>query len=145
MYDINLKGCKMIALRALGISFVMTALYSMGLAQDAGAAEGPSLLPMLISYAPILFIFIIFYILIIKPQNQAAKAHAELIKNLSKGDVVLTEGGVIGEIVALKDTFVHIRINPEDQLAVMRGAVKKVLGSEEAKGWEPAAATKPKR
>lgn len=128
------------------LTAAMMSMAAPVLAQDA-AAQGGSLLPMLFSYAPILFIFVIFYILIIKPQNQAAKDHAALVKALKKGDVVLTDGGVIGEITAVKDTLVHVRVNHEDLVAVARGAVKKVLTGDEAKGWEPSApaATKGKR
>jgi preprotein translocase subunit YajC len=93
---------------------------------------------MLFSYLPIVFIFAIFYFLIIKPQNQAAKDHATLIKTLKRGDVVLIDGGLIGEVSKVHEQILHLRVNHEDEVAVARASVKKVLAAEEAKGWEPA-------
>ncbi|MCA3244262.1 MAG: preprotein translocase subunit YajC [Alphaproteobacteria bacterium] len=92
---------------------------------------------MLVSYLPIVFIFAIFYLLIIRPQNQAAKAHADLVKNLKKGDVVLIDGGLVGEVTKLMDQLAHLKVNAEDEVCVARASVKKVLGAEESKGWEP--------
>lgn len=103
----------------------------------ATAAAAPSIAALMMSYLPILFIIALFYYLIIRPQNQAAKAHAELIKNLKRGDVVLIDGGLIGEVSKTHEQILHLRINPEDEVAVARASVKKVLSAEEAKGWEP--------
>ena len=110
-------------------------------AQDAAVtttAAAPTTAALMFSYLPILFIIALFYYLIIRPQNQAAKVHAELIKNLKRGDVVLIDGGLIGEVSKTQEQILHLRINPEDEVAVARASVKKVLSAEEAKGWEPA-------
>lgn len=110
-------------------------------AQDgAGAAAGG--MGMLMSYLPIVLIFGIFYVLVIRPQNVAAKAHAELVAALKKGDVVLTDGGLVGEVVNVMDTLVHVRLADGVKVALSRPAVKKILREDEAKGWEPAAAGK---
>lgn len=106
----------------------------------AGSAVGGA--GMLMSYLPIVLIFGIFYMLVIRPQNQAAKAHAALLQALKKGDVVLLEGGLIGEVVKLGESIVHIRLAEGVQVAVSRPAVRKVLKDDEAKGWEPAVSKK---
>jgi len=96
---------------------------------------------MLISYVPILFIFVVFYLLIIRPQNQAAKAHLAMVKDLKKGDVVLIDGGLVGEVSKLMDQLMHLKVNAEDDVCVARASLKKILSAEEAKGWLPGAAT----
>lgn len=113
-------------------------------AQDAAATASPGMAALMFSYLPILFIIAIFYYLIIRPQNQAAKVHAALIKNLKRGDVVLIDGGLIAEVSKTHEQILHVRINHEDEVAVARASVKKVLSAEEAKGWEPVA-PKPKK
>ena len=61
------------------------------------------------SYAPLLFqfglIFVIFYFLIIRPQQKQRKRHEEALKNLRRGDRVVTAGGLIGEVVHIKETM----------------------------------------
>ena len=61
------------------------------------------------SYAPLLFqfglIFVIFYFLIIRPQQKQRKAHEEALRNLKRGDRVVTAGGVIGDVVHIKETM----------------------------------------
>jgi preprotein translocase subunit YajC len=115
-------------------------LMGVAYAQDATAqAAAPGWSVMLFSYLPIVFIFVIFYLLIIKPQQEASKAHAKLVKELKRADVVLIEGGLIGEVTKVAEEKLHLRVNAEDEVCVARASVKKVLNAEEAKGWEPAA------
>jgi preprotein translocase subunit YajC len=63
-------------------------------AQAAGAAAPNPLLQLL----PFVLVFIFFYFLIIRPQNQARKKHQAMISNVKRGDVVVTSGGLIGKI-----------------------------------------------
>ena len=114
-------------------------------AQAATTAAGADWSTLLISYLPLFFIFVIFYLLIIKPQNDASKAHAKLVKELKRNDVVLIDGGLIGEITAVKEELLHIRVNAEDEVCVARASVKKVLGAEESKGWMPSAPQQKKK
>lgn len=114
-------------------------LMSTGWAQDATATTAASggWSVMLFSYLPIIFIFAIFYFLIIRPQNTAAKAHADLVKALKKGDMVLIDGGLIGEVKQVNDQLLHLKVNHEDMVCVARASVKKVLSADESKGWMP--------
>jgi len=61
------------------------------------------------SYAPLLFqfglIFVIFYFLIIRPQQKQRKKHEEALRNLRRGDRIVTAGGLIGEVVHIKETM----------------------------------------
>lgn len=69
-------------------------LISPAYAQAAGAAAPNPLLQLL----PFVLVFVFFYFLIIRPQNQARKKHAEMISNVKRGDVVVTSGGLVGKI-----------------------------------------------
>lgn len=62
-----------------------------------------------ISFLPMLLIFVIFWVLIFLPQRRQQKAHRELVASLAKGDQVVTTGGVIGEIVQVKDDSILLR------------------------------------
>jgi preprotein translocase subunit YajC len=51
-----------------------------------------------IQMAPLIFIFIIFYFLLIRPQQQARKKHLEMVANVKRGDTVVTAGGIFGKV-----------------------------------------------
>lgn len=54
---------------------------------------------MLVQFAPFLLIFVVMYFLIIRPQQQKQKVHTQMLKALGRGDVIVTNGGLIGKIV----------------------------------------------
>jgi preprotein translocase subunit YajC len=58
---------------------------------------------MLIQLLPFVLIFVIMYFLILRPQQKRAKEHAELIKNLRRGDTVITSGGLVGKVTKVVD------------------------------------------
>ena len=62
------------------------------------------------SLIPIILIIGVFYFLMIMPQQKKIKKHQNMLKNLSKGDEVVTEGGIYGTIVGLKDNVVVLKI-----------------------------------
>jgi len=68
-------------------------------AQAAGAAAPNPLMQM----APLIFIFVIFYFLLIRPQMNARKKHMEMVANVRKGDVVVTAGGIVGKVTRVLD------------------------------------------
>ncbi len=69
----------------------------------------------------------IFYFLLLRPQNQARKKHAELLANIKKGDEVVTAGGVVGKIKEIKDQRVTIESGTA-QLVVERSKITQVGG-----------------
>jgi preprotein translocase subunit YajC len=69
-------------------------LASPAFAQDPAAAAPNPLLQL----APFILVFVFFYFLIIRPQQQARKKHMEMVKNVRRGDVVVTSGGLIGKV-----------------------------------------------
>ena len=88
---------------------------------------GPGLSVLLFQVA---LIFGIFYFLIIRPQRRQRQQHEKLLASLQKGDQILTSGGIIGEVVYLKDNEITIR-SGESKLVVMRTNIASVLNRPE--------------
>jgi preprotein translocase subunit YajC len=76
-------------------------------------------------------IFAIFYFLIIRPQRRQRDAHEKLLASLQKGDQVVTSGGIVGEVVYLKDSEVTIK-SGEAKLVVMRSNIATITNREAA-------------
>jgi preprotein translocase subunit YajC len=66
------------------------------------------------AFIPLILIFVIFYFLLIRPQQKQAKRHRELIQNLKRGDLVLTSGGLHGRIEHISDSVVTITLPPDN-------------------------------
>lgn len=112
------------------------ALSSALLALQAPAGGGSA------SYMPLLFqfglIFLIFYFLIIRPQQKQRKTHDEALRGLKRGDRVVTAGGIIAEVVHIKETSVDGKSAPamtdevtvksaESRVIVERGRIAKIM------------------
>lgn len=86
-----------------------------------------------LAWAPLVFIFLIFYFLLILPQQRRQKQWKGMLGNLKTGDRVTTSGGIKGTIVALRDENVHLRVPPDNiRLEVARTAIVSVSSGEEA-------------
>jgi len=68
----------------------------------------------------------IFYFILIRPQRQQAKKHEETLKALKRGDEIVTSGGIVGEIVHIKDNLITIK-SAESKLVVERERIAKVV------------------
>jgi preprotein translocase subunit YajC len=66
---------------------------------------------------------LIFYFLLIRPQNKRRKEHEQLITALSKGDEVVTSGGIVGQITKVEDDFVKVQINEQVEMRIQKSAV----------------------
>jgi preprotein translocase subunit YajC len=84
----------------------------------------------IISLLPIVAIFIIFYFLLIRPQQKQQKAHDKMLEGLKKGDKILTSGGFYGTIVGIKGSDLEVRFAENVKLTVARHAVAKLISSE---------------
>ena len=93
-------------------------------AQAAGAA--PAGAAGLIAFAPYLAIFAIFYFLMIRPQQQRAKAHRAMIDAVKKGDEVVTGGGIVGKVVRVMDGEVEIDAGNNVKFRVLKGTLSDV-------------------
>ena len=105
----------------------------------AQAAAGGDTNSMLMSLLPFALIFVIMYFLILRPQQKKAKDHAELVKNIRRGDTVVTSGGIIGKVAKVEDNELQIEIADGVRIKVLRGTISEIRGK-----TEPAANSKPK-
>jgi preprotein translocase subunit YajC len=88
----------------------------------------------LLTIAPLIFIFAIFYFLLIMPQQRRQKKWQQMLSDLKTGDKVVTSGGLRGTIVALKEDSLHLRVPPDNlRLEVTRSSVVSVGTEEPAK------------
>jgi preprotein translocase subunit YajC len=72
---------------------------------------------------PILLMFVIFYFLLIRPQQKTARKHQDFIKNLKVGDRVVTTGGMHGEVKGLTETTVTLEVAEKVRVKVTRSAI----------------------
>lgn len=72
-------------------------------------------------------IFVLFYIMLIRPQSKRAKEHKELINQLKKGDEVVTSAGMIAKITHIDEQFVKIAISEGVEMTLQRQAITSIL------------------
>jgi preprotein translocase subunit YajC len=96
-------------------------------AQAAGAAPGPLTSLMASGILPIVLIFIIFYFLMIRPQQTAMKAHKAKIAAVKKGDSVVTGGGLVGKVTRVEDEQVEIEIATGVKVKAIKGTLSDVM------------------
>ena len=76
---------------------------------------------------PMIIIFVVFYFLLIRPQQKKQKAHAELVSNLSVGDEVLTAGGILGKVTAVSDHYAVVKISDNTEIKIQKASVSAVV------------------
>jgi len=98
------------------------------MAQTAPAAAGD---PGYMSILFMVLIFVVFYFLLIRPQVKRQKEHKSMVDALSKGDEVVTAGGITGKITEMSDQYVTLQIASVDgkpvAIAVQRAAIQTLL------------------
>lgn len=98
----------------------------------AFAAENASSSSVIAGFVPLILIFIVFYFLIIRPQQKKLKEHSKLLDAIKCGDKVVTSGGIMG-VVSKVDTAnltFSIEIAPKVEIKVLKTAISEVLGKE---------------
>jgi preprotein translocase subunit YajC len=101
-------------------------LISQAFAQGAGGGGGGGF--DLIGLAPLVLIFVVFYFLLIRPQQKKVKLHREMVGNVRRGDSVVTGGGIIGKITkVLDDNRVEVEIADNVKVQVARGTIQDVV------------------
>jgi preprotein translocase subunit YajC len=78
---------------------------------------------------PLVLMFVIFYFLLIRPQQRKAKQHKELLSNLKKGDSVITSGGIYGRIAEINDNVLVLEVADKVRIKVARGFVSGLAGT----------------
>ena len=103
--------------------FISTAFAQGGLFGGGAGGDGG----MLMSLLPFVLIFVIMYFLILRPQQKRVKTHAEMVKNMRRGDTVVTTGGLIGKITKVIDEDqVEIEIADDVRIRQMRAMISEV-------------------
>lgn len=86
---------------------------------------------ILVQLLPLVVLFAIFYLIIIRPQMKQQKTHKEMLKNLKKGDKIITNGGLIAEILKVEDGFFSIKLSDNTQARLSKEFVFNKVDSEE--------------
>ncbi|MBQ9365567.1 MAG: preprotein translocase subunit YajC [Schwartzia sp.] len=81
------------------------------------------MLSMLSTYGPIVIMFVLFYFLLIRPQNKERQKRAEMLAALHKGNKVITVGGIYGEIVKIDEKTVHLLVADGVVIKMTRSSV----------------------
>ena len=89
----------------------------------AADAAAPAGMANIAQFVPLILIFVVFYFLLIRPQQKKAKAHQNYLANLKKGDRVITGGGIHGQITGITDTVVTLEIAENVRIKVSRSAI----------------------
>src|SRR3712207_5400560 len=108
-------------------------------AQTAGAAPGGGIENLLLQFAPLLALFILFYFLLIRPQQRRVKLHQQMIGSVKRGDGVVLSSGIIGKVVRVEDKEVQVEIAPNTNVRVVKAMISEVR----TRG-EPVAANDPR-
>lgn len=87
---------------------------------QAGGAGGPGFMEGLF---PILLMFVIFYFLLIRPQQNRQKLHEQMIKNLKKGDNIITNGGIYGEITGMTEKFLTVEVAENVRIKILKSQI----------------------
>jgi len=111
-------------------------LIAPAFAQEGPAAGGGDIF---MSLLPILLIFVVFYFLLIRPQQKRAKEHRNMVANLRRGDRVVTGGGIVGQVSkVLSDTEVQLEIAEGVRIKVVRSTITSVLDKTQPAAPAPA-------
>ena len=81
-----------------------------------------------VSLIPIFLMLVIFYFLVLRPQQQRIKAHQEMVANIKRGDNVVTSGGIVGKVTRVKedDAEIEVEIAENTRIKVIRATIAEV-------------------
>jgi preprotein translocase subunit YajC len=102
-------------------------------AQTAQSPAGPS---TLVSLAPLVLVFVVFYFLLIRPQQKKAKEHREMLEKIKKNDEVMTSGGIYGKVMALNENIITLEVAPNVRIRVNRAQISAVVKNEKTSAKE---------
>ncbi len=100
-------------------------MISLAHAQTAAASADPT--GSLMQLLPMILMFVVLWFLMIRPQMKKAKEHKSLIAALSKGDEVVTQGGILGRIVKVDENYVTVEIAAGTEVIVQKPSIGLVL------------------
>ena len=95
-------------------------------AQAAGAAQGGSTAGAIVTMLPLVLIFVVFYFLMIRPQQKRMKALQDAVGGVKKGDTVVTAGGLIGKVTKVDETEVEIELGTNVKVRAIKATLAEV-------------------
>jgi preprotein translocase subunit YajC len=98
-------------------------LISPAFAQATGSSPGGDLM----AFLPMVAIFVVFYFLLIRPQQKRSKESKAMLSALQKGDEIVTAGGIVGRITKLTDAYATVEVAPNVEMTVQRSAISLML------------------
>ena len=93
-------------------------------AHAQAAAQQPS---MLASFIPLILIFLIFYFLLIRPQQKKQKEHKVLLDSIQRGDEILSSGGILGKVIKVDNNKLTVEISKGVNVTMIRSTVADVI------------------
>lgn len=109
---------------------LITQAYAMGPPPQSASERGFE--SVFLMFFPIMVIFVIFYLLLIRPQQIRAKEHKKMMDNLKKGDTVITTGGLYGVVDAIGIHTITLKISEDVKVRVAKNHILTLVNSEEA-------------
>lgn len=82
-------------------------------------------------------LFLVFYLLLIRPQAKRAKEHKQMVENLQRGDEVITNGGILGLILNVSESYVVVEISQNLEVIVLKSSIQTLLPKGTLKSIEP--------
>jgi preprotein translocase subunit YajC len=125
-------------MRAL-LATLLTIAASPAMAQEATATTMPQSWASLL---PLVVIFMIFYFLLIRPQQRRFREHQAVLSNLKKGDMVVTGGGKIGKVLKVVDDVVQVELAPGVEVKVLKSTISGLHGASKVAATETKAPAK---
>ncbi len=106
------------------LNFFLNCAFAMGPPPQQGqGSQGGGLIGFLFTLLPLILIFVIFYLLLIRPQQKKMKEHQKFISQLRVGQKVFTAGGVVGRIVKIEDNIVWLEVDKDINIPIIRGYI----------------------
>lgn len=102
---------------------MVTIAHAMGQGGGAGGTAAGGFA----SFIPLILMFVIFYFLLIRPQQKKTKEHRDMINNLKRGDRIVTSGGIHGTITAVSDATLTVEISDKVRIKLTRNSVSGLL------------------
>jgi len=99
-------------------------LISSAFAQTAAGGDAPS---ALMSFLPLVLMFGVLYLVMIRPQMKRQKEHKAMVEALAKGDEVVTAGGLLGKVTKAGESYLSVEVADGVEVQIQRSAVNQVL------------------
>lgn len=99
--------------------------------QSGGGAEGGGGGFSIVSFAPFILIFVLFYFLILRPQQKQSKLKQEMLASLKRGDKIVNSGGILGTVLSVEDDQLTVEIDKGVSVKMLRNGISAVVDRKE--------------